>query len=160
MSVGLSGAWDVARREVVASLAHLPATSSFQVILYDVWPQPLLINGSSSLLPAGEDNARRVDQQLAAVNPGGSTKHKVALFSALDLHPEVIFLVTDGDDLTLDEVRQVTLRNRGAAIHVVELTTSRQAQEGGPLQELAVRNRGTYQLRNISRAVQLGMPTR
>src|SRR5262249_17807209 len=52
VSMGISGGLDAARRELLASLAHLPEAARFQVILYNRAAEPLHLDGSSDLLPA------------------------------------------------------------------------------------------------------------
>jgi hypothetical protein len=147
-SMGEHGALDAACRELLASLAHLPATARFQVVLYNRGASPLLLDGRTDLAAPGADSLRQVEAALAALRPAGSTNHLEALKTALTLLPDVLFLVTDADDLTQKEVREVTAMNQGrAVIHAVELTT-RPEQGDGPLALLARGNGGTYRAVN------------
>ena len=63
------------------------------------------------------------------------------------LQPEIIFFVTDADDLTTEQVRNVMLFNHGgAAIHTVELNNRGQVYEETPLQLLAHLSGGTHRV--------------
>jgi hypothetical protein len=150
-SMGLSGAWDVARQWVLASLARLPDTARFQVIYYDRSPQLLCGQGRYELVPATLLNLQLATERLEALHAGGGTKHLPALTTAVELDPDVIFLLTDGEEMTAEEVRLLTRRNRRAVLHVLELTTTTQEHGGGPLQALAAANRGVCQVVNIAR---------
>jgi hypothetical protein len=143
-SMGEHGALEAACRELLASVARLPATARFQVVLYNRSASPLLLGGRTDLAAAGADSLHQVEAALAALRPAGSTNHVEALKTALTLLPDVLFLVTDADDLTQKEVRAVTALNQGrAVIHAVELTT-RPDHGDGPLALLARGNGGTY----------------
>ena len=65
---------------------------------------------------------------------------------ALELHPDVIFLMTDGeekDDPTLDELKAVRRLNRGRTrINVIHFCL--QARPGSTLEKLAKENRGQH----------------
>jgi hypothetical protein len=74
-----------------------------------------------------------------------------ALSTAVELDPEFIFLFTDGEEMTTEEVRILTRRNRRAVLHVLELTTTQQDRAGGVLEALASANRGMCQVVNIAR---------
>jgi hypothetical protein len=147
-SMGEHGALDAARRELLASLGWLPATARFQVVFYNRTARPLILAGRTDLVAAGADNLHEVESALAALQPAGGTNHFEALKTALTLLPDVLFLVTDADDLTQKEVREVTAMNQGrAVIHAIELTT-RSEQGDGPLALLARGNGGTYRVVN------------
>jgi hypothetical protein len=147
-SMGEHGALEAACRELLTSLAHLPATARFQVVLYNRSASPLLLGGRTDLAAAGADSLRQVETALAALRPAGGTSHVSAIKTALTLLPDVLFLVTDADDLTQNEVRELTALNRGrAVIHAVELTP-RPEQGDGPLALLAHGNGGTYRVVN------------
>jgi hypothetical protein len=131
------------KRELLASVNGLSADARFQVIFYNRRPMVLELDGGSGLVSASDENKRRVDQQIAALQAEGGTEHLAALRQALSLQPDAIFFLTDADDLTPQEVNTITQLNRGgSAIHTFEMVPRRQADL--PLQLLARRNRGTY----------------
>jgi hypothetical protein len=153
ISMGLSGSLDLARRELLASLAGLPENAQFQVILYNRQAEPLNLDGNQGLIPVTADHRRAAAQLLEAVRAEGSTDHVAALRRALSLHPDTIFLVTDADELTAAQVRALTLLNHGrAAIHTIELRNGESAREDAPLSLLARSNRGTCRTVLIQRS--------
>ena len=146
-SMGLDGALAAAKRELRASLDRLPADAFFQVIAYNRSAEPLRLGGSSGLAPATADNKRQADFLIASLRAEGGTAHLPALKRALLLQPEVIFLLTDGDELTLEQVREVTRFNQGrTAIHALEVRASSSTGGAASLQALARENRGVYRV--------------
>jgi hypothetical protein len=142
-SVSMGAQLDRACQELLASLRRLPPAAHFQVIAYNNYVEPLRIDGRIDLLPADPaiiDKVARALDQLAAT---GGTDHTKALRRGLALHPDVLFFVTDADDLPFDQVESVTRCNRGTVIHAIELTRLRHPRPDSPLAELARRNGGT-----------------
>lgn len=144
VSMGLTGALETARRELLACLDRLPSTARFQVVCYNRRAEPLTLGGQTGLAAATTENKQQAAAFLESLRAEGSTNHLPALQQALALEPDEIFLVTDADDLTPEQVRDVTRQNRRATvIHTIDL--SRQPRrEDGPLCRLARANRGTY----------------
>ncbi len=142
-SMGLHGALDVGRREVLASLVRLRPGTLFQVIPYHRQPDPLVLGGSAGLVPLGPALYEQAARALAELRPSGSTDHVRALLHGLALRPDLLFLLTDADDMTAKDVAIVTAFNRRrTAIHTVELTVCRPRPDS-PLQRLAAENGGT-----------------
>jgi hypothetical protein len=143
-SMGLSGALDVARQEVVASLRRLPATTRFQVVPYNRQAEPLRLDHQVGLVPAAAPTVEQAVRLLEEVSASGGTDHRQALARGLGLRPEVLYFATDADDQSAAEVRSVGRCNQGrTAIHVIELGRGA-GQEDGPLRRLAAENGGTY----------------
>jgi hypothetical protein len=138
-------------RELRASLAQLPPTTQFQVVVYHDQAAPLVpVRG---LLPATAENVAHAADALTNLNPEGGTNHLRALQLALTFGAEVIYLLTDADDLRDEDRREVTRLNRGRSIiHTIELNTANRDRADMPLQVLARENGGRYQ------AVPLGGP--
>jgi hypothetical protein len=144
LSMGLNGALHRARREVLASLRLLPPTARFQVIAYNRQAEPLLIGGHADLLAADAATIQEAVRRLDELHATGGTNHFQALWRALNLRPDAIVLITDADDLTPEEVANVTRMNQGrTVIHVVELN-GRRGEAETALRRLALTNRGTY----------------
>jgi hypothetical protein len=143
-SMGPGGLLAAATRELCASLARLPPAMQFQVIIYHDQPEALF-PGRPALLPATPENTQRAARLLAEVRAEGGTDHLKALRLALSLGPEVIYLLTDADDLSDSARREVTQINRGrVVIHTIELNPANRGRADMPLQALARENRGTY----------------
>jgi hypothetical protein len=144
-SMGLNGGLSAAKREVLASLGKLPESTRFQVILYNREAMPLPLGGNTELVPVTDEARRETHLLLASVRAEGSTNHQEALRRALSFLPDLILLVTDADELTLQQVRAVTQMNSGrSVIHTIELSDHRAEKMDGPLQLLAHSNRGTH----------------
>lgn len=145
VSMGLNGALAHVKRELMASLDRLPSDVRFQVIFYNRSAQPLILGGAVNMALATLANRAAVAQQLDALLAEGATEHLPALSLALSYDADVIYFLTDADDLRPEQVRQVTQMNRGrAVIHTIELTTANAGRLDMPLQTLARENRGTY----------------
>lgn len=146
-SMGMEGRLELARRELLASLEALPPTARFQIIVYNSFAEPLRIDGRCELVLATEENKRLAAQRLASLLAEGRTEAAAALRRALTLQPEVIYFLTDADDLKADDVRAVTQLNRGrSVIHAIELNPFHRDQPGSVLQSLAHANRGVHQV--------------
>lgn len=142
LSMGLDRSFGRAREEVLRCLRALPEGASFRVIIYNASAEALP-DGGERLLPAEEGAIGLVEKALNEARPEGGTDHQQALQLALSFDPEVIFLVTDADDLTLPQVRDITRINRThAAIHTIDV--SRRLRAAGMLQELARQNGGLH----------------
>jgi hypothetical protein len=151
LSMGLSGALPVAKRELLDGIDALPAGTQFGVILYNRKAEPLSLDGSAGLLAATAANRAAVARVLEGTRADGNTDHLAALRRALTLGADVIFFVTDAADLTDEQVRNVTALNGGrAAIHTVELNKGDRGDET-PLKALARLNGGTYRVVPVRR---------
>jgi Ca-activated chloride channel family protein len=144
-SMGTNGRMELARRELLASLERLPESSSFQVIAYNRAVSPLRLDGGGRLVSATTEHKRIAVQLLLALAPEGATDHLPALKQALALQPDVIYFLTDADDLRPEQVRALTQLNRGrTSIHTIEMNTSNARRADMPLHILARENRGVY----------------
>jgi hypothetical protein len=142
-SMGLAGRLDRARSELAASLRRLPASARFQVIAYNRSVEPVRIPGMTGLLGATPVTVEAVLAAVERMPAEGSTDHAAALTAALSLGPDVIYFLTDEDDLKLRDVQAVTRRNLGrACIHAICLTAS---PGETPMRVLARENRGVFQ---------------
>jgi hypothetical protein len=147
LSMGLSGALAVAKRELLAGLDALPADRRFAVVLYNRQAEPLGAGGRSGLLDATEANRTAVARLAEGVRAEGGTDHLAALRRAVALGADVIFLVTDADELTAEQARNVALLNRGrAVIHAIELNNDGASPDETPLALLARLTGGTHRV--------------
>jgi len=145
LSMGISGALEVAKQELLASLRRLPENVRFQVIFYNRSAEVLEVSGRTELLEATAENKQAAAARVANLRAEGGTNHLFAIRRALALEPEVIFFVTDAADLTLEEAQTVTRQNHNrSAIYAIELCTQTRAADDRPLDFLARANRGSY----------------
>jgi hypothetical protein len=141
----LENALTVGRQEVLTSLSRLPAGTLFQVIPFNQLPQPLLLNGRYALAPLESATLVQARRALDDLQPSGSTNLGRALHDGLALRPDVLFLLTDSDELSPADLRAVTTFNqRRTVVHAVELSRRRHVPDGSPLRQLAADNRGTW----------------
>jgi hypothetical protein len=145
ISMGFHGALVRARREILASLRRLAPSTRFQIIAYNREAEPMGIDGRYGLLAADENTLRKVAESVTALRAAGGTDHGRALRRAIAFHPDLIYFLTDADDVSLDDVRTVTrLSEHRTVIHAIELNGGRTTRMDGPLHKLAADNGGTY----------------
>jgi hypothetical protein len=140
--MGLNGALTRARAELLRCLHTLPVGCAFQVVLYNRAAETIL-EDTGKLLIVEPDTLQAVEQVLADTRPEDGTDHEKAFERALGLEPEVIFLVTDADDLTPAQIRHITSVNRQhVIIHTIDV--SRRLKPARMLAELAHQNGGQH----------------
>lgn len=144
VSMGMDDKLDIACRELLAGLRRLPPSACFQIVAYNSFAEPLVIDGRIDLLPAEPAIIEQAALQVRQLSASGDSDHVRALCRALALHPDVLYFVTDADALTLEQVALISSRNAGTIIHAIELTRRRGPDRDGPLAHLARDNRGTY----------------
>jgi hypothetical protein len=138
------GRFDRARDQVVASLRQLPPEARFQVIAYDRNALMLRI-GEGGLAAATPANVEAAAAELATMRDEGGTDHVRALKLALQLRPDVIYFLTDEDDLTPADVDQIKRINGGkTSIHALCLVAPSAAETS--MRKLARQNRGEFRV--------------
>jgi hypothetical protein len=143
-----------AKAELIRSLERLDSIHQFFLIFYNQTPTVFNAAGASGRLVFGTDlnkqSARSFIEQLSAV---GGTNHFEALLIAMRLHPDVIFLLTDGeqkDDLSADELAQLKRLNKVATrIYVIQFASS--PYPSNSLVQLARENGGEHKYIDIRR---------
>jgi len=138
---------EAAKAELLRSLQDLTKQQHFQIVFYNNAAQLFRqTSAARHLLTASRANKRAAEDYVASTPGAGGTYHMPALEIALELHPDVIFLMTDGeekDDPTLDELKAVRKLNRGRTrINVIHFCL--QARRGSTLEKLAKENRGQH----------------
>jgi hypothetical protein len=144
VSMGEGDRLEIARSELIASLQRLPARSCFQVIAYNNYAETLVIDNNVCFLAADQTTIEKVALELKKLAPSGGTDHAKALRRGLNLRPDVLYFVTDADDLSLELVDNLTKSNACVAIHTIELTNRRNPRPDGSLARLARCTGGTY----------------
>lgn len=148
LSMGLSRSLDRARNALLDSLFSMPEDSHFQVVIYNQKARLLSLGGDVSLLPLAPIRIQKTEQLLAPLLGEGGTDHVQAMKLALSFRPEVVFLVTDAQDLTGEEVQQITRYNRrleNSVIYTIDLSTTQKSTS--TLERLAKENGGTLMKR-------------
>lgn len=147
-SASMHSALPLAKAELLASLDKLPPTAEFQVVFYDLEAQVMAIDGQQTLVPATKLNKDKAARMLEYVRSEGGTDHIRALKKALTLRPQVIYFLTDADELKphqVEDLTQLNQRDTKAHIHCIELSLANAHSRDNPMRILARENRGQYQ---------------
>jgi len=144
-SMGPGGGLAAARQQLLTSLQELPPAARFQVIVYNRTAEPL-VPACPYWLDTTPENIQQVALRLDGLIAEGGTDHWPALRRALALRPDVLFFLTDADDLTAELLRAVAQLNVGrhTVIHTIELNTLHRDRPDMPMHVLARENHGTY----------------
>lgn len=143
---------EAAKRELIASINQLTSQQQFYIITYN--HKPRLFNLSYGRLAfATESNLDQAGQYIQNVEASGGTEHYEPLRMAMNLKPDVIFLITDGeakDDLSVGDLRRLEqINSGGATIHVILFAAS--PRPNSTLMRLAKNSRGNYKVVDITR---------
>ena len=109
----------------------LPADAVFQIIVYHSHARPLIPLATGWLSYDGAKCRARVAKPSKNCCPRAKRSMRPALNLALAMRPDVVFFLTDADDLSFELLRQVEAWNHGRAIiHAFELNGRRPARHG------------------------------
>lgn len=95
-----------AKEELLRSLDQLGDVQQFYIIFYNERMQLFTPGAARRLVFATEDNRRAARRFVESIRAAGGTRHAEPLAAALRLAPDVIFMLTDGDeadDLSAEE---------------------------------------------------------
>jgi len=95
-----------AKEELLRSLDQLGDVQQFSIIFYNERMQLFTPGAARRLIFATEDTKRAARRFVESVPAAGGTRHAEPLAAALRLAPDVIFMLTDGDqadDLAAEE---------------------------------------------------------
>lgn len=143
-----------AKAELVRSLHDLDTQNRFHIIFYnhESWLFDPGRNSHRGLITATPDNRTRAERFIASVYGDGRTRHVPPLETAIRMRPDVIFLLTDGeekDDPSPAELARLRKLNNGRTkINVVQFCFEMRS-EGG-LVTLAKENGGRHIFMNVS----------
>ncbi len=112
----------------------------FQIILFNRSVEVLAGSQGAGLLPATMENKRRVADFLRTVLPEGGTQPVPALKRAMALRPDAIYFVTDAEEMSARDLREVTLLNQGHS--VIQVVAFDNEHPSLTLKALAQNNRG------------------
>jgi hypothetical protein len=139
-----------AKAELLASLERLDSLQQFFLIFYNEDVRQF-VPGARGKHFADEVNKSAARRFVDSVQAQGGTSHFEALQRAINLRPDVIFLLTDGeqkDDLSADELARLNRLNGGLSqIHVIQFAGAPYANNS--LVQLAGENRGQHTYKNI-----------
>lgn len=145
--VDASGSMDGGRmrlvlHELARSIGALSETQDFFVVFFSdrtfpmMWPKT-----ERRLIAASRENQNRILDWAFTVRPDGGTNPQLALRQALDLRPDVVYFLTDGQipPMTIDVVRKH--RKEPTVVHTISVG-SRAAQD--MMQQIAQTGGGVF----------------
>lgn len=139
--------WVYACNQLIDSLKGLRRGQEFFVICFDLHPS-LLFNAAPDgieFFESDDETVARVRRWLRSRQLGNATMPAEALKFALNLNPDAVFLLSDGElqDNTLGMLRRVnsSLRGSNIPIHTVHLFS---ASGQATLRQIADENRGSF----------------
>jgi hypothetical protein len=139
------GSIDMAKAELLSSLGQLPPDTRFGVVFYNESPKTFADpEGRETLMPANSSNKARLATRLAELRADGGTDHVDALRAGLALKPEVIFFLTDADQMNDREAEMLAQEAKGIRIQAVEFGVGPDTGLSVPLRSLANATGGSY----------------
>jgi hypothetical protein len=132
-----------AKRELLASLKKLDRVHQFQIVFYNERPKTMQ---PPAMTFADENGLAQAESFVGGIIADGGTDHLAALKVALQMGPDVIFLLTDADEppLSARQLAEVQRASNGAMIHVIEFKSGPPSGKASFLKKLAEQNRGEY----------------
>ncbi|HHM12370.1 MAG TPA: VWA domain-containing protein [Planctomycetaceae bacterium] len=138
------GVLSQAKTELMQALETLDERHKFQVVAYH---HDRVYLDRAGLLPATPDNRQRVAGFFDGLAAFGGTDHELALFAALGMKPDVIFLLTDGGSpgLTPGQLADIvrTANRMQTTIHCIQFGFG-PAPEKSFMLDLARKTGGSY----------------
>ena len=115
-------ALQVAKQELVASVGQLSPEAQFSVIFYNLKIRVYADRSRQhEMMPATAANKTWVQSQFEAVVPEGGSAHSLALQTALELKPDIIFFLVPSNIRTKNQVPAIPSQLGRTLIHVIEL---------------------------------------
>ena len=129
-----------AKEELVRSLSQIRSDNQFYVIFYDTEAYEL---PGANFLFGTSSNMEICLEWLDSIRPSGKTKPQKALYKALKMKPDAMFLLSDG--LFKDDIPPYIRAINDRTPFVVINTISFMSRKGAPvLQRIANENAGQY----------------
>lgn len=135
------------KKELQKSLANLDTVHQFQLIFYNDTVRVFNPTGTPGRIPFAtqqtKDEAMRFINTIAA---DGGTRHEEAMKMAIRLRPDVIFLLTDGDEprLSRRQLDSIERQAVGITINAIEFGPGPEPATPSFLKTLAQENAGQY----------------
>jgi len=145
-----------AKAELIASLESLADTHQFQIIFYNEQALRFSPTGEPNrLFFATERNKSLAAKFIGSIVADDGTDHEQALMLAINLRPDVIFLLTDADEPKLwpGQLAKITRRAEGITINAIEFGFGPQADPNNFLVRLARENGGRHAYVDISNPI-------
>jgi hypothetical protein len=141
------GALAASKAELLHGIEPINDRQQFQIILYNEKPKIFNPTGTPGKLAFGTDeNKAEVRKFLSGIEADGGTDHEAALALAMKLHPDVVFLFTDGDDpqLSARQLDRIDRIGPGVVINTVQFGNGPQTKKDHFLGKLAKQSGGEF----------------
>ena len=141
-----------AKQEIIDSIDKLDKLCEFYIIHYNNVPRLIDMTGGRNCFGT-DDNKLIAKRLVAAIPTGPATHHEPAIVMALRMRPDVLYLMTDGDDPALEgrDLERISRINEGqTVIHAVQFSKGQPKRGADWLRRLAKENRGEYKLVDVS----------
>ncbi len=136
-----------AKRQLIDSINSLDSVHQFQIVFFNHDLRMFDITGGQRRIAFATDRNKQLAANfIGGITADGGTDRFAALKKAIELRPDVIFFLTDGDDgLLPSELAQLyRLNGAGATICTIEFGQGAVRHRGNFLTELAEHTRGQY----------------
>jgi len=144
-SGSMGDTFDLLQRELMRALGSLQEEQFFNVIWFNEGPANML---SPRLLGASLENKRQAFEAIKVIVPAGQTDPIDAINKGLDLKPDVLFLLSDGDFGEDNEriKRMIRRKNAGraATINTILFVYDSMGNGAKVLREIAEENGGVF----------------
>lgn len=135
------------KAELLKSLKHLDSVHQFQIVFYNERVAVFNPAGAPGRLAfATDENKESAAHFLDSISADGGTDHELALKTAIRMHPDVIYFLSDADDpkLTAKQLAKIRDLAAGTIINCVEFGPGAKPEETTFLETLAKQNGGGY----------------
>ena len=142
-----------AKEEIIASIEKLDKLCEFYIIHYNNVPKLLDVTGGGRPAFGTDENKLAAKRMIEGIAVGPRTEHEPAILMALRMRPDVIWLMTDGDDpeLTGRDLERIARVNEATSvIHVVQFGKGQPKRGQDWLKRLAKENRGEYKFVDVT----------
>jgi hypothetical protein len=136
--------FDRARVELKKSINKLSPEQKFYIFFFNDRTFPLFDpKPAKGMIPANSTNKERASRWIALRHPESTTNPNYALQQALEMEPEVIFFLTDGELDDPDAVRYM-IRKYNKTKVVIHTIAFENEDGGQTLEAIAQENDGIY----------------
>ena len=137
-----------AKAALIQAIDPLQSVHQLFIVFYNETPSTYPSGERPRMIYATDDNKEAAKAYVRRIVPGGGTNHYDALLVAARLNPDVIFLLTDGeekDDLSIAQLDRVIRASGKSQINVIQFGfRSEQRGRNYRLKQLAEQNAGLY----------------
>lgn len=141
-----------AKQEIIDSIDKLDKLCEFYVVYYNNTPHLVDMTGGRPCFGT-DDNKEIARRKVEAIPTGPATQHEPAIVMALRMRPDVLYLMTDGDNPLLEarDLERISRVNEGlSVIHVVQFGKGEPKPGTEWLKRLAKENRGEHTFVDVS----------